>query len=411
MPRWLMPAVFAAGALIGAGSARCAPSLPGANDAFDRAYRDFARHFHDEMQRSGIVGGSFYLVRGDQVIAREFHGQMDAQRQQPVDENTIYHWASVTKTFTAIAIMQLRDRGLLQLDDAVVAYVPELKAVHNPYGDMRAVTIRQLLSHSAGFRNPTWTWRDDDKPWQPFEPQRWEQLVAMMPYTELLFAPGSRYSYSNPGVLYLGRIIETVSGESYETYIDKHIFKPLEMHRSYFDSTPPHLLPFRSHSYYIEGGKRTAARFDADTGITVSNGGLNSPLPDMVRYVAFLIGDLTGDGQRTSRYDVVLKRASLEEMWQPQRIAGDYTQGWMRPQTGVGLGFFVDDIDGRRYVGHNGDQNGFRAFVSICPQTGVASLLALNSETRPTTNDPANLRSAETRIALNILPLLQSLPE
>ena len=239
MPRWLMSAVFAAGALMGTGNARCASSVPGTNDAFDRAYRDFSRNFHDEMQRSGIVGGSLYLVRGDQVIAREFHGQMDAQRQQPVDDDTIYHWASVTKTMTAIAIMQLRDRGLLKLDDASVDYVPELKAVHNPYGDMRAVTIRQLLSHSAGFRNPTWTWRDDDKPWQPFEPQRWEQLVAMMPYTELLFAPGSRYSYSNPGVLYLGRVIETVSGENYETYIDKHIFRPLEMHRSYFDATPP----------------------------------------------------------------------------------------------------------------------------------------------------------------------------
>ena len=125
---------------------------------------------------------------------------------------------------------------------------------------------------------------------------------------------------------------------------------------------------------------------------------------------AFLIGELSGDKQRASRYDAVLRRASLEEMWQPQRIAGDYTQGWMRPQTAVGLGFFIDDIDGRRYVGHNGDQNGFRAFVSICPQTGAASLLALNSETRPSTNDPANLRSAESRIALSVLPCCRACP-
>ena len=83
-----------------------------------------------------------------------FYGLADAERNRPVDEETIYHWASITKTLTGIAIMQLRDRGLLSLDDPVIKYVPELRAAHNPYGDMSEITIRQLMSHSAGFRNP-----------------------------------------------------------------------------------------------------------------------------------------------------------------------------------------------------------------------------------------------------------------
>ena len=326
----------------------------------------------------------------------------------PVDEETIYHWASITKTFTGIAVMQLRDRGLLKLDDPVVKYLPELRAAHNPFGDMSEITIRHLLTHSAGFRNPTWGgWRDDAKDWQPFEPPGWSQLAAMMPYTEVLFRPGSRFGYSNPGVIYLGRIVELLTHDDYEVYIDKNIFKPLEMHRSYFDATPYHLLKHRSHSYYVRGGARKEARFDADTGITVSNGGLNAPLPDMVRYVNFLLGDPS----KQAAYDGVLKRSSLEEMWRPQLVAaGDFTQGWMRAETAVGLSFFVDDIGGRRYVGHNGDQNGFKAYLSLCPATRTASLLAFNTETRPTVTGPDNLLAPESKIARSVLSLFQSIP-
>lgn len=383
-------------------------STPRPADDFERAYREFKTNYLDELRKAGFVGSSFYFIRDNKVVAKELYGLSDAARGVPVDEETIYHWASVTKTFTGIAIMQLRDRGLLKLDDPVVKYLPELRSVHNPFGDMSEITIRHLMSHSAGFRNPTWVWRDDSKNWQPFEPPGWPQLVAMMPYTEVLFKPGSRYSYSNPGVIYLGRIVELLSREDYEVYIDKNIFKPLEMHRSYFDTTPHHLLKHRSHSYYVRDGARREARFDADTGITVSNGGLNAPLPDVVRYVNFLLGDAS----KRVLYDGVLKRSSLEEMWRPQMTAADdFTQGWMRAETSVGLSFFVDEIEGRRYVGHNGDQNGFKAYLSLCPETRTASLLAFNTETRPTVNGPDNLLAPESKIARSVLGLFRSVPQ
>ncbi len=381
-------------------------STSGADGDFTRAYQKFKADYLSELRKEGFVGSSFYFIQDNRVAAREFYGLADAERGVPVDEDTIYHWASITKTFTGIAIMQLRDRGLLRLDDPVVKYLPELRAAHNPFGDMSDITIRHLMTHSAGFRNPTWIWRDDSKDWQPFEPPGWSQLVAMMPYTEVLFKPGSRFSYSNPGVIYLGRIIELLTHDDYEVYIDKNIFKPLEMYRSYFDATPYHLLKHRSHSYYVRGGARKEARFDADTGITVSNGGLNAPLTDMVKYVNFLMGDPS----KQAIYDVVLKRSSLEEMWQPQMLAaGDFTQGWMRAETAVGLSFFVDDIEGRRYVGHNGDQNGFKAYMSLCPKTHTASLLAFNTETRSTVTGPDNLLAPESKIARSVLNLFQSL--
>ena len=384
-----------------------ARAAPGREDGFARAYQEFRTGYLAALRKEGFVGSSFYFVRDNKVAAREFYGLADAGRGVPVDEETIYHWASVTKTFTGIAIMQLRDRGLLKLDDPVVKYVPELRAAHDPFGDVSEITIRHLMSHSAGFRNPTWIWRDDAKDWQPFEPPGWSQLVAMMPYTEVLFKPGSRFSYSNPGVIYLGRIIETLSHDDYEVYIDKNIFKPLEMHRSYFDATPYHLLKHRSHSYYVRDGVRSEARFDADTGVTVSNGGLNAPLPDMVRYVNFLLGDPS----KQTVYDGVLKRSSLEEMWRPQLVAADdFTQGWMRAETSAGLSFFVDDIEGRRYVGHNGDQNGFKVYLSLSPATHTASLLTFNTETRPTVNGTENLLAPESKIALSVLNLFRSIP-
>ena len=380
---------------------------PGREGDFARAVQEFRTGYLSELRKGGFVGSSFYLVRDNRVVAREFYGLADAGRGVPVDEDTIYHWASITKTFTGIAVMQLRDRGLLKLDDPVVKYVPELRAAHDPFGDISEITIRHLMSHSAGFRNPTWVWRDDSKDWQPFEPPGWAQLVAMMPYTEVLFRPGSRFGYSNPGVIYLGRIVEVLSHEDFEVYVDKNIFKPLEMYRSYFDATPHHLLKHRSHSYYVRDGVRKEARFDADTGVTVSNGGLNAPLPDMVRYVNFLLGD----PRRQAAYDGVLKRSSLEEMWRPRLTAADdFTQGWMRAETAAGLSFFVDDIEGRRYVGHNGDQNGFKAYLSLCPETRTASLLAFNTETRPTVTGPDNLLAPESKIARSVLRLFQSFP-
>jgi CubicO group peptidase (beta-lactamase class C family) len=363
--------------------------------AFDAALDDFRQFHRAELRRSGIVGSSFYFVRDGRVVAADHLGEQDAEAHVPVDARTIYHWASITKTMTGIAIMQLRDRGLLSLDDPIVRYVPELARVHNPFGETGAITLRQLMSHSAGFRGGTWPWRDQE--WQPFEPPGWAQLEAMLPYTQVEFRPGSRFSYSNPGIVYLGQVIERLTGEDFEVYVDKNILRPLGMYDSYFDRTPPHLLRYRAHSYYLRGGRRVAAPFDVDTGVTVSNGGLNAPLPDMSNYVAFLIGDLA----RQADYDLVLRRSSLEEMWRPQIAAGaDFTQGRMARTTQSGLNFFIDADGPIRFVGHNGDQNGFRAYLSLCPDQRAGSLLAFNTETRGVRNDASNRDTAESRIAL-----------
>ena len=334
----------------------------------------FVETFRRECQDAGIVGASFVFMKEGKVVASDHYGFAKADDKTPINADTIYHWASNTKPFTGIAIMQLRDRRLLKLDDPVTKYLPELRGVHNKFGSMDDITIRHLMTHSAGFRNSTWPW-DKGEDWEPFEPTEYSQLVAMFPFTEILFKPGSKFSYSNPGIIFLGRIIEKLTGDDYEVYVDKNILKPLGMYRSYFDATPYHLLKDRSHSYYIENGNRTEGRFDANTGITVSNSGLNSPVSDMVKYLSFL----TGTGDRAV-YDGVLKRASLEEMWKPQLPTSVDANGNEGYTTDIGLIYFLNRREGRTFIGHGGDQNGFLSYIDFEPSTRQASVIVFNTQ-------------------------------
>ena len=369
-------AVTIGGALLSAPTAAIAQAPPG----FDAAWAEVTGSFHRVLEAEGVVGGAVWFVRGEETLAREFHGFADLASGRRVDENTIFHWASITKTLTGIAVMQLRDRGLLSLDDPAVDYLPELRRVHDPYGPVDAITIRHLLTHSAGFRAATWPWGGDE-PWHPFEPTEWAQIAAMLPYTEVRFEPGSRYSYSNPGILFLGQIVERLTGEDYEAYVTKRILEPLGMRRSYFDLTPAHLLPDRSNSYTVRDGERAANGLDFDTGITVSNSGLNAPIPDMARYLAFL----AGGARDADLHGTVLRRSTLEEMWEerlevppaPDPSADGPTA---RPRQAIGLVFFLLERGPLRLVGHTGDQRSFRSLFYLDPETGAAAIAVLNTD-------------------------------
>jgi CubicO group peptidase (beta-lactamase class C family) len=342
-------------------------------------WAEFTRAFQSFLATDSVVGASALMLRDGRVIAHQEAGYADRDLRQRADQRTIYHYASITKTLTAIAIMQLRDRHRLSLDDRVISYIPELRQVHDPFGSMDAITIRMLLSHTAGFQDPTWPYRAG-KPWEPFEPTRWEQLVAMMPYQEIAFLPGSRFSYSNPAFIYLARIIEAVTGDPYPTYIQKNIWTPLGLTRSYFGATPYHLADQRSNNYTLvrdSTGRETmvANGRDFDPGVTIPNSGWNAPLADLAAYVAFLTGAARRDTATVRRYQTVLTRASLLEMWQPVRpITGDAAG-----RKGVGLSFFMFEESGTPLIGHTGDQAGFRSFLYLNPRTSAAIMGVINT--------------------------------
>jgi len=214
----------------------------------------------------------------------------------------------------------------------------------------------------------------------------------MLPYTHIAFAPGTRWSYSNLGYVFLGQIIERLSGDDFEVYIDKNILKPLEMHSSYFDVAPYFLQSHVSASYLRAGATLTPQPFNYDTGITTSNSGLKAPIPDMVKYLRFLIGD-----PANPRYNLVLKRSTLEEMWtgvlpvaEPGQPATPYTAGPNGSRPRMGLGFFLVDVKGHPYIYHDGDQGGFSSELMIDPVGHSASILAVNT-TDTGTPEPAAL--------------------
>lgn len=330
---------------------------------------DFLAFYRQALTQHAIVGSSIVWVEHGRVVQRAHEGLRDQKTSAKVDDNTIFHWASITKTFTGIAIMRLRDEGRLTLDDPIVKYVPEFRKAHNPFGPIEQITIRHLLSHSSGLRGGTWPWGGQE--WHPFEPPGWEQLVGMMPYTRIEFAPGSKYQYSNPGIVLLGRVIEDLAGEPFETYIDKQIWRPLGMTRTFFDRAPAYLRADRSHSYFVTDTGTTEAPFDFDTGITVSNGGMNAPVDDMVKYVAFLTGST--DAAMAARYDGILKRSSLEEMWKPVvRIA---------PNAQMGLTYFLETHGALDFIAHSGGQNGFISHFYLHPASGKAYIVAFNTQT------------------------------
>lgn len=335
---------------------------------FGRAWAEVERTFRTECQQAGVVGAGLMFVQGRHVAAFAGHGHADRAAGRLVDPDTNFHWASCTKTLTGLAVLQLRDRGRLRLEQPVVDFVPELRAVRNPFGPMTSVTVRHLLSHSGGFRAATWPW-GGDKDWHPHEPTQWSQLVAMLPYTEVEFAPGSKFAYSNPGIVFLGRTIEVLSGDDYETYMEKNVLRPLGMARSYFDVTPYHLQRFRAHSYAGRGDEAKDEGPDFDTGITVSNGGLNAPLADMAKYLAFLLGACEPGSDAAG----VLARASLEAMWEPVLPAGkDGTEQ-------MGLCFFLQERGGSRFATHTGGQRNFVSFFYVHPASGTGALGAFNT--------------------------------
>jgi CubicO group peptidase (beta-lactamase class C family) len=237
--------------------------------------------------------------------------------------------------------------------------------MHNPFGSMDAITVRMLLSHSAGFQNPTWPYRRG-RPWEPFELTDWSQLVAMMPYQEVRFPPGSRFGYSNPAFIYLARIIEALTGDAWQAYVQKNILSPLGMTRSYFGITPAWLAAHRSNGYAIRtdsAGRATvvATGREFDPGITIPNGGWNGPLDDLATWLAFLSG--------TTRPDL-LARATLEEMWRPVVPVDSATS--------EGLSFFLHRGE-PRLVSHYGDQGGFHSEFVLNPATRVAVAFVFNT--------------------------------
>lgn len=333
------------------------PSWAAATAAFD-AY----------ARADSTVGGALVLVGEEGTVAEHYHGFADRAAGTRAGPHTIWHWGSITKTLTAVGVMQLAERDKLRLDQPIVELVPEVARIHNPFGPMSDVTVRQLLSHTSGLQAGTWPWSRGEA-WEPFEPTEWAQLVAMMPYMKLNFAPGGRYSYSNPAVVYLARAIERLTGDIWHEYVRKNLFMPLFLTESYFGNTPYHMAGARSHNYAVTASGVVDQGPDFDPGVTIPNGGWNASITEMSNWMLFLMG--SRHAVATGHFNHVLPRATLESMWQP--IAR------VNAEEEMGLSFFLRNENGQRLVGHTGTQANFRSFFWLNPATRRAVIGVVNT--------------------------------
>jgi CubicO group peptidase (beta-lactamase class C family) len=341
--------------------------LRAAFPAVDSIMREFT-------QREHVPGAAWAIVLDGRVVHTGVTGLRDVATKAPVDTGSVFRIASMTKSFTAMAIMRLRDEGKLSLDDPAEKYVPELKSLAYPTSDSPRITIRHLLSHATGF--------PEDNPWGDQQLSRTDaELSAMLkkgvPFSN---APGVAYEYSNYGFAILGRIVTRASGTPYNDYVSTHILKPLGMRSTTL--SPPAVPASRlAHGYRWEDERWKEEPQLAD-GSFGAMGGMLTSLSDLGRYVSAFLGAWPArDGPEAGP----VRRSSLREMqqvWRPDApsVVRDST-GLKLTAGGYGFGLGVSSTcEFGHLVGHSGGLPGFGSRMQWLPEYGIG-LIAFGNRT------------------------------
>lgn len=329
------------------------------------------RRFAEERRVPGWAYGIVVDGRLAHVVAG---GLRDVATGARVDTGNVFRIASMSKSFAAVAILQLRDAGKLSLDDPAERYVPELAGLRPPTADAPRITLRHLLTHSAGF--------PEDNPWGDQQLDASEDAFSAMLRGGIPFstAPGTAYEYSNYGFAILGRIVRNVSGLTYAQYLRERILLPLGMRHTFLESAdvPAERLV---KGYRLQDGQWRLEPALPDGAFGVMGGMLTTPA-DLSRWVAFLLDAWPArDGADAGP----LSRASRREMQQIQRYSGLSTL--VRTETlasnagGYGYGLRVNEnCDFRVNVSHTGGLPGYGSIMRWLPEHGVG-IIALGSLT------------------------------
>ena len=318
---WKLTALLLAGVFAQSAPAFKAPvprfADPDRRAKLARAFPEIDKLFQDYAAGAHVPGAAWGIVIDGQLAHTGVTGYRDVPSKAPVTPDSVVRIASMTKSFTAMAIVKLRDEGKLSLDDPAEKYVPEMKALSYPTSDSPRITIRHLLSHAEGF--------PEDNPWGDQQLDKTdEQMTAMIkagiPFSN---APGVAYEYSNFGFAILGRIVANVADPSgsprtaaYTKYISDHVLKPLGMTSTTLE---PSRVPADrlAHGYRWEDAQWKNEPLLAN-GSFGSMGGMLTTLSDLGRYVgAFLAAWPPRDGPETGP----IRRSSLREMQQVSRPA------------------------------------------------------------------------------------------
>ncbi len=294
-----------------------------------------------QTYKSNEPGASVVVVKDGKVIFRKGYGMANLELGVPVEPDMIFRLGSVTKQFTAVAILMLAEQGKLSLDEDITKFLPDYPA------KTQRVTVEQLLNHTSGIKSytslPEWLlmWRKDTE---------LNELIGLFKDKPTDFAPGERWSYNNSGYVLLGAIIEKASGQSYQDFIEKNIFQRLGMAHSFYDNTA-RVIPRRVTGY--SKGK---------------DGYINAPYLSMTQPHA--AGALAPSVDDLALWDAALytdklvKQETLKRAWTPAKL----TNGKL---THYGFGWAMNSYEGHTVIEHGGGINGFSTYALRMPDDRV----------------------------------------
>ena len=302
-------------------------------------------------------GAAVIVVREGEVIYRAARGMAHLELGVPLEPDMVFRIGSITKQFTAVAILMLAEEGKLALDDSLTRFLPDY-----PTHD-HVITIEHLLTHTSGIKSytsmPEWMplWRKD------FTVQ---EMIDFFKDQPMDFAPGERFAYSNSGYHLLGAIVEKASGQTYQQFIQQRIFDPLGMTHSYYDMPQP-IIPRRAAGYDKGPAGYTNTEYLSMTQ-PYSAGGLASTVDDLALWDAALY---TGQ---------LLRPKTLEPAHVTHKLADS-------SETEYGYGWSISQFAGRRLISHGGGIPGFLCSAQRLPEDGVYVAVLSNSTGR----DPGEL--------------------
>lgn len=313
------------------------------------AIRSFERFVEEQMAFDRTPGISVGFIKDDFTWARGF-GYADLENRIPATRNSSFRMASITKTFTAIAVLQLVEAGKMDLDAEIQSYVPYFPQKKWP------ITVRQLLGHMGGIPH----YVDQDKELHLKSHKNTREAIAIFQDYDLVAQPGTRYHYSSYGYNLLGAAIEGVTGQTYGDYISRHIFIPLEMSDSRMDD-PAASIPNRVKGYRFLNGKIAPSEF-VDMSSRFAAGGTRSTISDLLRYARGII-----QGR-------LLETKTWQQMLSPMATKDGIL-------TGRGMSWAIRPMRGHFQICHGGSQAETRTYLLIFPLENFAVAIASNLET------------------------------
>ena len=311
----------------------------------------------------GIPGASLSVVHDQELVWAKGYGYAHVEREEPATASTMYSICSISKLFTAVGVLQLRDQGKVGLDDPVTKHL-DWYEIQDDDPEAGPVTVEGLLTHTSGLPREAKAsyWTGPDYPFPTHE-----EIVARLSTQSMLYPPRTYYQYSNLGLTLAGEIVAAASGQTYDAYVRANILDPLGMTSTFTD----HEDRFRGNrlaSGYTARGRDGERKLVPDyqvRGISPAAGFI-STVEDLARFASWQFRVLDGD-------DALLDRNTLREM---------HRVHWLEPdgETTYGLGFSVWKSDGDTFVGHGGSCPGYRSHLLLRPQDEVATAFMTNGQ-------------------------------